>query len=187
MTAGTYTVTVTDVSTGCPATRSISISQSSALVTVNQQSICSGSSYSIGSSVYNSSGVYHDTLTSSNGCDSVVVTTLSVTQLLTVSANPSGPVDICSGKSVLLSASVQSSNYSYSWSDANGNIIGTTARVSVSTSGVYSVSVTTSSGCVTTSTNSVVVNVISLPAPSVLSTTKIALTYARMNWVAVAG
>ena len=42
-------------------------------------------------------------------------------------------------------------------------------------------------GCITTSTNSVTVNVISLPAPSTLSTSNITFTSTRLNWNAVAG
>ena len=45
----------------------------------------------------------------------------------------------------------------------------------------------TTAGCITTSTNSVTVNVISLPAPSTLSTSNITFTSARLNWNAVAG
>lgn len=58
-------------------------------------SICSGETYSIGSSVYTQSGVYTDVLTLPSGCDSSVVTTLSVlsnsnfTQNVTITAGES--------------------------------------------------------------------------------------------------
>jgi plastocyanin len=45
---------------------------------VNPQTICLGDSSSVGTSTYYTAGVYSDTLTSSNGCDSVVTTTLTV-------------------------------------------------------------------------------------------------------------
>jgi len=45
---------------------------------VNNQTICIGDSIFVGNHVYYHSGVYHDTLISSNGCDSVVTTTLTV-------------------------------------------------------------------------------------------------------------
>ena len=106
---------------------------------------------------------------------------------LTVTASPAGPIDICNGTSVTLSSSTQNPNFSYSWTDASGSVVGTSPTLSVSTSGVYSVTVTTTAGCITTSTNSVTVNVISLPAPSTLSTSNITFTSARLNWNAVAG
>ena len=187
LTPGLYTVTVTDLSTGCTATSSISITQNAPIVFNNQQSICDGDSVVIGSSVYTSAGIYNDTLTASNGCDSIVITSLSVIPLLTVTVNPSGPIDICNGTSVTLSSSTQNPNFSYSWTDATGLVVGTSSRLSVSSSGVYNVTVTTTSGCASTSTNSVTVNVISLPAPSILSTSNITFTSAKLNWNAVAG
>ena len=187
LSAGVYRVTVTDVTTGCTATASVSVKESPAIVVTNRQTICAGGSYAIGSNVYTSAGVYQDTLQSSNGCDSIVVTTLGVSSSLSVSISPSGPIDICSGTSASLSSSVQNPNFSYSWTDANGNVVGTTPRLSVSASGVYSLSVTTTSGCVASSRNSVTINVISLSAPSSLSTSNITFTSAKMNWGSVSG
>ena len=45
---------------------------------VNHQTICLGDSASVGTSSYYTAGVYLDTLISSNGCDSIVTTTLTV-------------------------------------------------------------------------------------------------------------
>lgn len=46
--------------------------------TVTHPQICGGDTYVVGSSVYTQSGTYMDTLTSANGCDSVVTTFLTV-------------------------------------------------------------------------------------------------------------
>ena len=78
LTSGLYTVTVTDLSTGCTATSSISITQNAPIVFNNQQSICDGDRVVVGSSVYTSTGIYNDTLIASNGCDSIVITSLNV-------------------------------------------------------------------------------------------------------------
>ena len=43
--------------------------------------ICIGDSYSVGSNVYNTSGTYTDTLTAINGCDSILITNLTVTNI----------------------------------------------------------------------------------------------------------
>ena len=56
---------------------------------------------------------------------------------------------------------------------------------SVSSAGTYSLTVTTPAGCSSTS-NSVVVNVISVSTPTGLSTTAIQLDRATMNWGSVA-
>jgi len=45
---------------------------------VNNQSICLGDSITVGSSVYYNDGTYQDTLISSNGCDSIVLTNLTI-------------------------------------------------------------------------------------------------------------
>ena len=42
--------------------------------------ICSGQSYTIGSSSYSTPGTYVDTIVNNLGCDSIVSTTLNVTQ-----------------------------------------------------------------------------------------------------------
>lgn len=55
--------------------------------------ICDGSSVTVGSNVYNVSGVYTDIFTAANGCDSTVTTTLFVESVLT--SNQS--VTICEG------------------------------------------------------------------------------------------
>ena len=107
LTSGLYTVTVTDLSTGCTATSSISVTQNPPTVFNNQQSICDGDSVVVGSSVYTSTGIYNDTLTASNGCDSIVITSLNVIPSLTVTANPAGPIDICNGTSITLSSSTR--------------------------------------------------------------------------------
>ena len=52
LSAGVYRVTVTDVTTGCTATASVSVKESPAIVVTNLQTICGGSSYAIGSNVY---------------------------------------------------------------------------------------------------------------------------------------
>jgi hypothetical protein len=45
---------------------------------MNPQEICAGGVYTIGGSTYSASGVYTDTLMSSTGCDSIVITDLSI-------------------------------------------------------------------------------------------------------------
>ena len=104
---------------------------------------------------------------------------------LTVTANPAGSIDICNGTSVTLSSSTQNPNFSYSWTDISGLIV-FIQHYQIRTSGVYDVTVTTTAGCITTSTNSVTVSIDQLPAPSTLSTS-IHSTSAEVDWNTVAG
>ena len=62
-------------------------------------------------------------LTSVNGCDSTVVTVITIVWT-SVSVTPAGPVSICDGLTSTLSSSVTNTNYTYQWSDANGVIVG---------------------------------------------------------------
>ena len=185
LSAGTYVVTVTD-SWGCTETLSVVVGEGSAIVTNNPQSICNGGSYTINGNTYTSSGTYTDIFTAANGCDSTVTTVISISSSLFVSLTPSGPLTICNGLSATLFSSVTNTNYTYEWSDASGVISGATSSTySVSVAGTYSLMITTPAGCSSTS-NSVVVNVISVSTPGSLSTTDIQLDRATMNWGSVA-
>ena len=139
-------------------------------------------------SVYTLSGTYIDTFTNSNGCDSIVTTILTVLNATSYAGTitPSGPIILCSGLSTILQSSTANVNYTYEWSDASGVISGATSTTySTSLSGSYSLTITTPAGCSSTS-NSVVVNVISVSTPSGLSTSSIQLDRATMNWSSVA-
>ena len=63
-------------------------------------------------------------LTSVNGCDSTVVTVITISAGVSVSVTPLGPVSICDGLTSTLSSSVTNTNYTYQWSDNNGVIVG---------------------------------------------------------------
>ena len=124
-------------------------------------------------------------MTSVNGCDSTVLTTITISSGVSVSVTPAGPVTLCNGSSSTLSSSVTNPNYTYQWSDANGDITGATSTTySAVSSGTYTLTITSPAGCTSTS-NSVVVNVISVSTPSGLSTSNIQLDRATMNWSSV--
>ena len=77
--AGNYQVTVQD-GNGCIATTIAHISQNPVIVNLNQVHICGGLIYTFNSHSYATSGIYYDTLTSLQGCDSIIVTELTVNQ-----------------------------------------------------------------------------------------------------------
>jgi PKD repeat protein len=131
------TVNFTNTSTNYPTTYSWSFPGGSpATSTANNPSV-----------TYNTSGTYSVTLTATNQWGSKTITQ---TNTITVGAAPatpvisaSGPTTFCSGGSVVLTSSQPTGNV---WSNT-----GTTAAVTVSTSGVYSVTYTDANGCTATS------------------------------------
>ena len=64
--------------------------------------ICNGDSVVVGSSVYDTAGVYTDTLIASSGCDSIVYTNISITPPIVWSQT----FLICDGDSVVVGSSV---------------------------------------------------------------------------------
>ena len=80
--------------------------------------ICSNDSVFVGGGWQNTAGVYHDTLSSSQGCDSMVATTLTVYLSAAIQASAA----ICAGDSILLAGSYQHSSGTYidSLTTANG-------------------------------------------------------------------
>jgi plastocyanin len=83
---------------GCDSivTTNLTVLSISASIGTNNQTICFGDSVSIGTSVYYYDGVYNDTLQSSNGCDSIVITTLVTTFAAYTSFN-GGVIDTTTG------------------------------------------------------------------------------------------
>ena len=121
----------------------------------NPQSFCSGGSYTINGNTYTSAGTYTDVLTSVNGCDSTVITVITLSAGVSVGVTPSGPVNICDGLTSTLSSSVTNPNYTYQWSDVNGVIVGATSTTySTTVSGTYTLTITSPAGCTSTSNSS---------------------------------
>ena len=136
----------------------------------NNQTVCYGASYTIGSSTYTSTGSYTDVFTASNGCDSTVTTNLTVLSQLTVTAQAIGNATACTGSSVGLSmVGFASPTNSYQWSDASGVISGATSSTySASVTGTYTLTITDINGCVATS-NGVAVTIVTPTTPTGLS------------------
>lgn len=72
-------------------------------------SICNGQNYSVGIHTYNSNGTYKDTLTSFNGCDSIVTTNLTVLPNSSFLQN----ISICTGQSYTIGSNTYTSNGVY--------------------------------------------------------------------------
>jgi len=76
-TAGTYKDTLTG-SNGCDSIVTLTLSLKAVTTGAVSASICPGSSYDFGGKNLTAAGTYKDTVTGSNGCDSIVTLTLSL-------------------------------------------------------------------------------------------------------------
>lgn len=119
-TAGIYTDSLLTAA-GCDSIITTTLTVDPTFAVSISDSICDGDSYTLpGGSVVTVAGVYMDTLTAANGCDSVITTTLTVNQVYNLAVS----ADICQGDSFAL---------------PGGSF--------VSTAGVYTDSLLTSAGC----------------------------------------
>jgi|GEM_PF-638771 len=95
-TPGVYYDTLQGIG-GCDSILRITLSVLPNVVTNISVSICPGGSYFAGGAQRTTSGIYYDTLTRSNGCDSIVATTLS----LLPNALHHIYISICNGQSII--------------------------------------------------------------------------------------
>ncbi|HZV12263.1 MAG TPA: T9SS type A sorting domain-containing protein, partial [Candidatus Kapabacteria bacterium] len=189
----TYFVTVTD-SDGCTNTGSVIVTvnqppQLNAADTVNQ-TICTGTSTVIGGTptsgtppyTYqwsppsgldsinvaspvaspNVTTTYTVIVTDSNGCQSIGKVTVFVDSIQAPQIHISGPSTFCEGDSVLLDAGGPFASYKWSTGETKEKII-------VKKSGIYTVTVTDTTGCSATSTP-ITVTVNQKPSPVVAIT-----------------
>lgn len=115
--AGTYTVSVAD-NTQCPTIDSIVIAEPALIDTALSQSVCPSDSVFVGGAWQTTPGVYTDTLTASNGCDSLQHTTL----IHFANNTSSQSFTICPGDSVFAEGAwqLQAGNYSDTLSSMMG-------------------------------------------------------------------
>ncbi len=138
--SGTYTVLILN-SLGCDSiniTLNLTIERLFTLVAAN---ICQGDVYMAGGTLQNSSGIYYDTLTTGNGCDSVTETQLTVWE----KPNPGLGKDrnICEGQNIVLNPGAFDN---YLWQDSS-----TAQTFIASKPGTYQVTVSNLFNCKGTS------------------------------------
>ena len=108
-TDGTYSETFTSVN-GCDSVVNTILTVLPTFSTDVPITICDGESITVGGVVQTTSGTYSETLTSVNGCDSVVNTILTVLPTFTTDV----PVSICDGESITIGGVVQTTSGTYS-------------------------------------------------------------------------
>ncbi|MBU1050320.1 right-handed parallel beta-helix repeat-containing protein [Candidatus Bipolaricaulota bacterium] len=102
-------------------------------------------------------GTYSVRVTGANGCSAmgtVIVTEDTITPIVDVYGND---LLTCSRTEIVLTANISRGRppYAIEWAGPSGNIVGTAPMLTVTTPGIYTVTVTGSNGCTTTSTVSV--------------------------------
>ena len=117
-TTGTYTATFTSVA-GCDSIVTLNLVVADLIQSTIKQQICEGQSYTFGGKQLTTSGTYTDTLTTSAGCDSIVTLELEVSSQIKTTVDQT----ICEGETFTL------------------------AGKSFTTTGVYTINLTSSSGC----------------------------------------
>jgi len=93
--SGSYYDTLT-AANGCDSILHINLIVNTPVSAILSRNICEGSSIRIGAHTYNTAGTYFDTLTGSNGCDSMIRTDLSITPTLRASQN----IHLCDGQTL---------------------------------------------------------------------------------------
>lgn len=150
--AGNYTVSGTDAN-GCSNIATKTVSVNPTYNTPLTHSICQGESYNFYGQNLTTAGTYTHTLQTINGCDSVLTLTLALKALPTPAIT--GSTSLCQGQTTTLTAN---GGVSYLWSNASTN-----NSISVSQSGIYTVTATNAEGCSAIANVTVTVN----PTPSI--------------------
>ncbi|TNE62864.1 MAG: T9SS type B sorting domain-containing protein, partial [Bacteroidetes bacterium] len=141
-TPGYYTVVLTALN-GCDSTVYLDLSVLPTYEIPLSASICAGDSLFVGGAFQTVSGMYIDSLVTVNGCDSVMITDLTVHDLPLVAIN--APAVICPGDPVAISAGAFTS---YSWSPGGE----TDPTITITQPGTYAVTVTDANGCMAADT-----------------------------------
>ncbi|MBK8280017.1 MAG: gliding motility-associated C-terminal domain-containing protein [Saprospiraceae bacterium] len=87
---GLYSVTVTDQAS-CRATAQLEVNKGPEIIRQRSDTICSGASLHIGASIYNESGTYRDTLKTIYGCDSIIISRLTIKSPVQYTITPTDP------------------------------------------------------------------------------------------------
>lgn len=150
--SGTYREVLT-AANGCDSIRTLYLTVNPKKVTTKNVSLCEGETYYVQHADQTVTGVYKDTLKSSAGCDSIIITNLTVN----MRPKPALGADrnLCAGSSIKLSPG----NFvSYTWQDQS-----TSTTFLAKTTGIYFVRVTDQNNCSASDTIAIK-NILSLPA-----------------------
>jgi hypothetical protein len=106
--SGSYQDTLQSSMAGCDSIITTNLTVYQPFYINENINICNGQSYTVGSSTYTISGTYTDSLTTINGCDSVIVTNLNVSP-----SNYNQSFTICDGESVMVGTNIYTTAGTY--------------------------------------------------------------------------
>lgn len=135
--AGTYYDTLS-TAFGCDSILATTLSVVPIVTTTDSVSICQGDSIFIGGGWQNTSGMYSDTLTSSNSCDSIVQTVLDILPIPTIPVVSADSL-YCLGDNIVITGNGSGGTINW-YSDPNGTNLLDTGNIfqpSISSPGVY--------------------------------------------------
>jgi gliding motility-associated-like protein len=136
-TSGVYSDSLVN-NQGCDSILLLDLTISQTTSSTISAAACDSFTWLLNGMTYNSSGVYSDTLTTSQGCDSIVSLNLTINTLSY--QLPQDTITSCGQDSVLLDAGA--GFVSYNWSNGDS-----TQMTYAKATGMYSVQVTDSNGC----------------------------------------
>jgi len=150
---GTYSLTITDSGNGCTTSASYLIENQPVDTTYLSVQFCPDSCYLVGNTPLCAPGIQEVLLqTVTDACDSLVVVNLSLEPPLSLALTPTSE-NCGTGDGVILSnVSGGILPYTYSWTDANGLVLGTDSTLYNIGEGLYTLEVKDSLGCVSTLT-----------------------------------
>lgn len=102
LTAGVYSVTVTDSASVVVTSAGFTVNEPPAITSSQTITLCAGETLAIGSHTYTATNTYLDTLTATNTCDSLLTTYLTVSTPMAVSLNIAGSDTVCSTDAVFV-------------------------------------------------------------------------------------
>ena len=135
--SGTYRDTV-PTAVGCDSILLLDLTITQTTSSTISAAACDSFTWLLNGMTYNSSGVYSDTITNSQGCDSIVSLNLTINTLSY--QLPQDTITSCFQDSMLLDAGTGFTTYNWSNGDS-------TQTFYVSATGMYSVQVSDSNGC----------------------------------------
>lgn len=100
----------------CDTIKTYQVTVTPASVQTNAVSVCQGDTYFAGGALQSTTGTYRDTLTAANGCDSIIITQLTVHGNNTVSIQQS----VCAGDNSLGFAVLNDTTFTAQYTNANG-------------------------------------------------------------------
>lgn len=129
---GIFSLTVTDLGGG-------------PIQTIIDTLVCSGGSVTVGSNTYTASGTYTDVFALPSGCDSTVITNLTVLTPVVLNITPvtEAPAGGLPGASMQASATGGEGNFTYAWSDGQN----TDLAINLTGGTNYCVTATDGAGC----------------------------------------